>query len=681
MSQSIDGFEILSKVGEGGMASVWKARQVSLDRIVAIKVLSAKFSSDLEDVRRFQQEAQSTAKLKHPGIIQVYDANVKAGLYYFVMEYISGYTVGDWVRRKGVLKEKDALLVAECVADALGDAWEKERVIHCDIKPDNVMIDEDGTVKLADLGLARTISTMTAAADTDEVMGTPAYMSPEQVQGRQDLDCRADIYSLGAMLYHLVTGRMLFEGADDDDVMRKQICDTVDDPMDINPQLSKGICWLIERMTAKDVEFREDGWDAVRADIVRVRRGLLPLGRPLPDGHSTVRRSAKRTPGNYNRVVAFQKAALSSYHPITRGLVMGVAVLLVLLTFLLWDEGCTRPVVVPSSAQSPRPVSANPPPAVTSTVTPVSPAEISETEEEKALGRRFKYLQKWMSTHPGRYWEAIAQFRTLAEESVGSRYALLARQEALRLEKERETVIDTTMASLNGRVAALVDAGELSSAIELLDAYDGPVALETKETRRELADDLRLRAAAQRKQKAIASNEEKARVKEGIDGIIAAIYHNDVAGALELLDALEYGPGFGKHAHAIAEIRSILQAVNGMDATILDSFSADVGRTISVRLNSGSKNVTVESVGDGVVSCQLMTQAGRGISVSIQFGVDDLTTVERLKRMGSDSEPAVALAKGLMALESKAIPYAEKYFRQTHPFLAERLCARLATEK
>lgn len=679
MSHNIDGFEILSKVGEGGMASVWKARQVSLDRIVAIKVLSANFSSDSEDVRRFQQEAQSTAKLKHPGIIQVYDANAKDGLYYFVMEYISGYTVGDWVRRKGVLKEKDALLVAECVSDALGDAWEKERVIHCDIKPDNVMIDEDGTVKLADLGLARTISTMTADAETEEVMGTPAYMSPEQVQGRQDLDCRADIYSLGAMLYHLVTGRMLFEGDDDDDVMRMQISDTVDDPMDINPQLSKGICWLIERMTAKDVEFRENGWDAVRADIVRVRRGLLPLGKPLPEGHSTVRRSAKRTPGSYNRVVAFQKASMSTYHPITRGLVMGVAVLLVLLTFLLWDEGCTRTPLPPPPP--PRFVRANPTPPVTSPVDRPSPTEISETEEEKALGRQFKYLQQWMNAHPGRYWEAIDQFRTLAEESEGSRYALLARQEALRLEKERETVIETTMASLNERIAALVDAGEWSSAIDVLDSYDGPVALETKETRRELADELRLRAAAHREQKEVAFKERKTRLEESVDSVIAAIYHNDVVGALELLDALENENGFGRHANELAEIREILRTASGMNTAILDSFHAEVGRTIHVRLNSGPKTVLVESVGEDVVSCRLMTQASRGVSVSIQFGVDDLNTVERLKRMGSDSEPAVALAKGLMALESKAIPYAEKYFKQTHPFLAERLCARLTTEK
>ena len=107
---SLSGFEIIEELGTGGMATVWKARQVSLDRIVAIKILASGLSTDPDDVRRFQSEAQAAARLKHPGIVQVYDANVEDGTYYFVMEYVAGYTVGDWIRRKGRLSEKDALL-------------------------------------------------------------------------------------------------------------------------------------------------------------------------------------------------------------------------------------------------------------------------------------------------------------------------------------------------------------------------------------------------------------------------------------------------------------------------------------------------------------------------------------------------------------------------------------------
>ena len=308
MNFDIDGFEILEKIGEGGMASVWKARQLSLDRIVAIKVLSEVFSNDPGDVRRFQEEAQAAAKLKHPGIVQVHDAKAENGMYYFIMEYVSGYTVGDWVRRKGVLSEKDALLVADCVADALEYAWDHAGIVHCDIKPDNIIIDEDGTVKVADLGLARTISMMESSVELlDEIMGTPAYISPEQASGETNLDFRSDIYSLGAMLYHLVTGHMMFEDFDDDAKLEKHIEDTVADPIELNPQLSKGVCWLIERMTAKDPELRQSSWGAVRSDIRRVQHGHLPHGGLLPEGCSTVSRSPRRTVADYDLITVMQK--------------------------------------------------------------------------------------------------------------------------------------------------------------------------------------------------------------------------------------------------------------------------------------------------------------------------------------------------------------------------------------
>lgn len=126
----IPGFDVLSKLGQGGMAKVYKARQLSLDRIVAIKILSSRLSQDPEDVQRFLQEAQAAASLKHPGIIQVYDAHMAQDASYFIMEYVAGYTMGDWVRRKGKIAEKDVLSVAECVADALQYAWTQAGMVH-----------------------------------------------------------------------------------------------------------------------------------------------------------------------------------------------------------------------------------------------------------------------------------------------------------------------------------------------------------------------------------------------------------------------------------------------------------------------------------------------------------------------------------------------------------------------
>jgi eukaryotic-like serine/threonine-protein kinase len=207
---SIPGFELIDKIGQGGMATVWKARQLSLDRIVAIKLLASRLASDPTDVERFRTECKSAAMLKHPGIVQVYDAIVHEGMCCLVMEHIAGYSLGDWIRRKAPLSEEDAILVAEHVARALDHAWRSASLIHCDIKPDNIMIDTDGTIKVADLGLAVTIGAMSSMAEADEIMGTPNYMSPEQITGQKTLDCRTDIYSLGATLYQMLTATMLF---------------------------------------------------------------------------------------------------------------------------------------------------------------------------------------------------------------------------------------------------------------------------------------------------------------------------------------------------------------------------------------------------------------------------------------------------------------------------------------
>ena len=181
----LSGFELLEKIGQGGMGVLWKARQASLDRIVAIKFLQPQLSCNPEEIQRLFSEARAAAKLKHQGIVQVYDANEANGIYYIVMEFIAGYNVGEWLRRKGKLGERDALLVAECVATALQYAWNTAALIHCDIKPDNVMVDRDGTIKVTDLGLSRIIQPRGArSADVpQEIMGTPSYIAPEQSRG------------------------------------------------------------------------------------------------------------------------------------------------------------------------------------------------------------------------------------------------------------------------------------------------------------------------------------------------------------------------------------------------------------------------------------------------------------------------------------------------------------------
>ncbi len=293
-SFNMPNFEVLELLGRGGMSSVWKARQLSLDRLVAIKILSSKFAEESEDLERFRMEARAAARLKHPNIVQVYDANFKDGIYYFVMELVAGYTMGELLRRKGRTTEEDALTIAEAVAVALDYAWCSFEMVHNDIKPDNIMVDDDGSLKVTDLGLCRSLALLKTEKDnSDEILGTPAYMSPEQVSGCLDIDCRSDIYELGATLYHLVTGHMLFEGMSNDAIAESHVSAAqAADARTYAPKLSSNFALLLEKMLAKERSHRHHDWKALISDIVRVRAGHAPHIALIPKHGSSMKRWA-----------------------------------------------------------------------------------------------------------------------------------------------------------------------------------------------------------------------------------------------------------------------------------------------------------------------------------------------------------------------------------------------------
>ena len=293
----IPGYDIIQKIGEGSVGIVWKGHQVSLDRIVAIKILRDELLSDPEEISDFIKEARSAAQLKHPNLVQVYDVANKDGKYYFVMEYIDGPTVTKLIDVKGVIPQKHALKIIRQVADALKSAWDQNRLIHRDIKPDNIVIDSDGTTKLADLGLAKQVSRKRPTGNTQANMiaGTPNYMSPEQASGRTNLDARSDMYSLGATLYHMLTGKMPFEDNNQEDTLSKQITDFLVNPRNINPGISIAAARLIAVLMMKSPSDRYADWDAVIDDIKKVQTGRMLKGNSDNDGMSTIRPQKKQT--------------------------------------------------------------------------------------------------------------------------------------------------------------------------------------------------------------------------------------------------------------------------------------------------------------------------------------------------------------------------------------------------
>ena len=197
-------YEIISRVGSGGMADVYKAKDHKLDRMVAVKVLKAEFREDTTFIAKFRKEAQAAAGLSHPNVVNVFDVGEDRGLYYIVMELIEGITLKDYITKKGKLSVKEATSIAIQVSLGL-EAAHNRGIIHRDVKPQNIIISTDGKVKLSDFGIAKATNSNTITAN---VMGSVHYSSPEQVRGGFS-DAKSDIYSLGITMYEMVTGLSL----------------------------------------------------------------------------------------------------------------------------------------------------------------------------------------------------------------------------------------------------------------------------------------------------------------------------------------------------------------------------------------------------------------------------------------------------------------------------------------
>ncbi len=244
----IGGYKILDRLGKGGMGVVYKANQQSLDRIVALKVLSPKLAADPAFVKKFSDEAQAAGRLNHPNIVQVYDVGHDGTHHFYSMEYIERGSVQALIdRTPGPLDLDLALAIVADAARGLVFA-EKKSIVHRDIKPDNLMINAEGIVKIADLGLALDPG---KGDDMDRILGTPHYISPEQAQGLA-VDIRSDLYSLGATWFRLVAGRTVFDSSDVKEIVRRQIEESPQSVRELNRNLSQDVSSTIDRLLSKD---------------------------------------------------------------------------------------------------------------------------------------------------------------------------------------------------------------------------------------------------------------------------------------------------------------------------------------------------------------------------------------------------------------------------------------------
>jgi serine/threonine protein kinase len=287
-------YEILERIGIGGMAVVYKARCHRLNRFVAIKILKSELAEDEEFRRRFHAESQAVAMLSHPNIVAVYDVNTWQDIDYIVMELIEGITLKQYIKRKGVLNWKETLHFSTQIAKALQHAHSRG-IIHRDIKPHNIMILKDGSVKVADFGIARLLSTQNTM--THEALGSVHYISPEQAKG-SPVDARSDLYSVGVVMYEMLTGRLPFEGESAVSIAIQHISSIPLLPREINPDIPVGLEEITMHAMEPDLNQRYASADELLADLEEFRKNptaTFGYMTPLKQGVDDLQDDATRT--------------------------------------------------------------------------------------------------------------------------------------------------------------------------------------------------------------------------------------------------------------------------------------------------------------------------------------------------------------------------------------------------
>jgi serine/threonine protein kinase/Flp pilus assembly protein TadD len=339
-------FRILGKIGEGGMGVVYRAVKEGQDEILALKVLPDRFT-DTDLARRFEREARIAISLDHPNLVKAREFGQVGRRWFYSMELVEGATLAERIKSRGSIPEAEALSIASQVAEALS-AIHARGLVHRDVKPDNVMIAKGGVAKLMDLGLAKsTRLDQSSLTQTGYALGTPHYMSPEQFQGAE-ADIRSDFYSLGATLYHMLTGHKPFRGATAPEVFKKQINNDLEDPRKIRPELSEGVCHVLEKLMARHPRDRHSSPAELLKDLALVAQGKQPNSERISLGKSVIVR---------NFQAPRPRPARSEPAPRIWLWAAGgaAAALLILLVVALSDSPRSPPPAPPVSAPAPDP--------------------------------------------------------------------------------------------------------------------------------------------------------------------------------------------------------------------------------------------------------------------------------------------------------------------------------------
>ena len=453
----IPGFRLEREAGRGGMGVVYRARQLSLDRVVALKVLSRRLAEDSSYVEKFLAEARSAAKLNHENVVAAIDAGEAGGsIYYFAMEFIDGVTVAELLERDGALPWARTFEIAEKVARALEHAHQAG-IVHRDVKPENVMLARSGAVKLCDLGLAKPAAIAGTGEKSDTTEGTPYYCSPEQALGRTDIDARSDIYSLGMTLFHMLAGEPCYDGENARAIMVKQVREPLPDLAERLPQVPGPLRELLGAMLVKEREKRLASVGEWRARLEAARKAIAaPPPRP----------TSRRSPALLG-ALAFGVLAATG---------IGLALLLGGETPQPPAQAGSDPArpagpgVEEPGSRRPLPTRAKVDPPPTRPLPP-TPTPSGPEAPTSAAGRALTEAREWLLLHPEDPLGAAERLRQVEEAHPGGAEAEQARRAREALREELRKVGLPRFKELGDGVADAVRERRFDAALALVDAF------------------------------------------------------------------------------------------------------------------------------------------------------------------------------------------------------------------
>ncbi len=561
---TLGNFRIEKKLGSGGMGDVFLANQISMDRRVALKVLGQAMTRDKAVVERFLHEVRMSARLEHPHIVTAFEAGEDHGYYYLAMSYVDGEDLGTRLREKGALPEENVLRYGIQVAEALGYVWENFQMLHRDIKPANIIVDHSDNAKLMDMGISKSITEHDAALTAaGMVVGTPYYMSPEQARSGTELDFRADMYSLGASLYHLVTGTVPYDGDGTIAILTKHVMDPFPRPRERNAHVSRAFGHLLHVMMAKRPQDRYQSWRLLIQDMGQVAKGMQPKQprprEPVPTGAAPATPSASPLP--------------------------------------------KKPPAAPA--------------------TPAKPQSDAPAEEKLPPVVKSERMMRRVLRRQRRKRMGIAALVVLIPVVLG-----LAALEIRNLRSRKPDPL-TSAPNLSIRVPAPASPEPIL----------GTEGLEVDEFR------------------AVESP-----LEEVFDRAVADLAEGNLDQSRAGLARAREDPELKEFAADLATFSTALRNLRNINRYVEESFRKDVGKTVTVSLQSGTESLQIRSIAPGG-RILARKQTGRGATQKtekIEFSISDLAPAERLERLEAFSRrPEVALALGLLYVKQEDFAKAE----------------------